>query len=150
MEPGFGICAQRALEIRSRFSCWCTKRRFHEQLRWGHRGGGTKAHTGPAKPEPVYCRRIIEYAMSLTLLGETCIPKRVRKRALKWRPNTCPKVSSDKCVPQTWVAEGAQTLGRALRAHFETCFQAQLSVRFITTSADVAQSCIPSLSPFLN
>ena len=45
--------------------------RFHEQLRWGHHGGGTKAHPGPAKPEPVYYRSIIENPLSLTLLGET-------------------------------------------------------------------------------
>jgi hypothetical protein len=33
--------APRAREIRSRFSCWYTKMRFREQLRWGHHGGGT-------------------------------------------------------------------------------------------------------------
>jgi hypothetical protein len=30
------------------------KMRFHEQLRWGHHGGGTKVHLGPAKPDSVY------------------------------------------------------------------------------------------------
>jgi hypothetical protein len=59
-EPGFGICAPRALEIWSRFSFCSAKVRFHEQLRWVHHDGGTKAHTGPAKPEPVYYRSIVE------------------------------------------------------------------------------------------
>ena len=69
-EPGFGICAPRALEIRSRFSFWSTKMRFHEQLRWGHHGGGTNVDPGPAKAQPVYYRNIIENPLSLALLGE--------------------------------------------------------------------------------
>jgi hypothetical protein len=75
-EPGFGICVPRALEIRSRFSCWSTKMRFHEQVRWGHHGGGTKVDPGPAKAQPVYYRSIDP--LSLTLLGETCSRQRLR------------------------------------------------------------------------
>jgi hypothetical protein len=70
-EPGFGICAPRALEVRYRFSFWSTKNRCHEELRWGHNRWGTNAHTGPAKPEPVYNRIIIENPLSLVLLGES-------------------------------------------------------------------------------
>jgi hypothetical protein len=69
-EPGFGICAPRALKIRSRPVFGSTHIRFHEQLRSGHHDLGTKAHTGPAKPEPVYYRNIIENSLSLTLLAE--------------------------------------------------------------------------------
>jgi hypothetical protein len=46
---------------------------MREQLRLGHHGGGTKAHPGPAKAQPVYYRNIIENPLSLTLLGETFV-----------------------------------------------------------------------------
>jgi hypothetical protein len=36
----------------------------------GHHGGGTNVHPGPAKPDPVQNRRIIENPRSLMLLGE--------------------------------------------------------------------------------
>jgi hypothetical protein len=32
-------------------------------------GGGTKVHPGPARPEPVYYRNIVENPLSLALLG---------------------------------------------------------------------------------
>jgi hypothetical protein len=54
MEPGFGICAPGALEIRYRLDMCSTKMRFCEQLRWGHLGGGTNVHPGPTKQDPVY------------------------------------------------------------------------------------------------
>jgi hypothetical protein len=69
-EPGVGFSAKFAAEIKSRFSYVSTQIRFHEQLRWGHHGGGTNAHPGPAKPQPVYYRNIIENPLSLALLGE--------------------------------------------------------------------------------
>jgi hypothetical protein len=70
MEPGFGICAPRALEIRSRFSFRSTKMRFREQLRWGHHDEGSKVDRSPAKAQPVYYRNMIEDPLSLALLGE--------------------------------------------------------------------------------
>jgi hypothetical protein len=58
--------------------------RCHEQLRRGHHGRGTKAHAGPAKPDPVYNRDMIENPLSLTLLGETprlvLIPRKFKTR----------------------------------------------------------------------
>jgi hypothetical protein len=44
--------------------------RFREHIRRGHHGRGTKAHPGPAKPDSVCYRRIIENPLLLTLLGE--------------------------------------------------------------------------------
>jgi hypothetical protein len=88
---GFGICAPRALEIKSRFSFWSTTMRFREQLRWGHHGGGTKVASGPAKVQPVYYRRIIENPPSLTLLGEFTPPPSVYNLAygcVVWGPST--------------------------------------------------------------
>jgi hypothetical protein len=69
-KPGFGICVQRALEIRSRFALWSTKLRFREQLRWGHHDGGTNVDPSLAKAQPAHYRSIIENPLSLTLLGE--------------------------------------------------------------------------------
>jgi hypothetical protein len=43
--------------------------RFHEQLRWVHHGGGTNVHSGPAKPDAVYYRSMIENPISLAMLG---------------------------------------------------------------------------------
>ena len=72
-EPGFAICTPSALEIRSRFSFRSTNMRFHEQCRSGHHDGGIQVPPGPAKPEPVYYRNIIENSPSLTELGEGVI-----------------------------------------------------------------------------
>jgi hypothetical protein len=35
-------------------------------------------HTGPAKPEPVYCRSIIENPLSLALLGEKVLANKMQ------------------------------------------------------------------------
>jgi hypothetical protein len=48
----------RALEIRSRFSLWYTKMRFHEQLRWGHHGGGTDV--APRRENPLSLTMLVE------------------------------------------------------------------------------------------
>jgi hypothetical protein len=43
--------------------------RFYAETMWGHHGGGTNVHPGPAKPEPVYYISITENPLSLALLG---------------------------------------------------------------------------------
>jgi hypothetical protein len=69
--PGFGICAPRALEVRSRFSCWSTKKRdFTSDF-----GGGTTAGapTWPrVRPRHNQCctEAVSRTPLSLMLFGE--------------------------------------------------------------------------------
>jgi hypothetical protein len=70
-ETGFGICAPRALEIRSRFSCCSTTNRFREQLRWKHQCGGTNQHVpGSGQGTTSTLQKHYREPLSLTLLGE--------------------------------------------------------------------------------